>query len=170
MQFDGHLDTVHLPFVAPAVEGDRLTGSGSCDMKGGVAAAVEALRVLQELGGPARGSVLFTAHDLHEAPWGFGEQLDGLIADGYVGDAVLIPEPLRNRLPVIGRGAATWKVWIRRAGAPVHEVMRPAEEPSVIAAGADLVNRLNALERELCKRADPLAGAESVFVGQIHSG
>src|SRR5207253_9052280 len=61
LQFDGHLDTVHLPFVPPAVEGDRLTGSGSCDMKGGVAAAVEALRVLQELGEPARGSVLFTA-------------------------------------------------------------------------------------------------------------
>src|SRR6476661_1337408 len=38
LQFNGHLDTVHLPFVPPAVEGDRLTGSGSCDMKGGTAA------------------------------------------------------------------------------------------------------------------------------------
>jgi acetylornithine deacetylase/succinyl-diaminopimelate desuccinylase-like protein len=170
LQFDGHLDTVHLPFVPPRVEGDRLTGSGSCDMKSGVAAAVEALRVLQEMGGPVRGSVLFTAHDLHEAPWGFGQQLDGLIADGYLGDAVLIPEPMRNRLPVVGRGAATWKVTIRRAGPPVHEVVRPPEEPSVIVAGAELVKRLIALEEELQERSDPVAGSESVFVGQIHGG
>jgi hypothetical protein len=25
------------------------------------------------------GSVLLTAHDLHEAPWGLGQQLNGLI-------------------------------------------------------------------------------------------
>src|SRR5262245_39808900 len=44
LQFDGHLDTVHLPFVAPHVEDGVLTGSGASDMKGGVAASVEALR------------------------------------------------------------------------------------------------------------------------------
>src|SRR5947208_9155532 len=32
LQFNGHLDTVHLPFVPPAVDGNRLTGSGSSDM------------------------------------------------------------------------------------------------------------------------------------------
>src|SRR5207247_719662 len=50
LQFDGHLDTVHLPFVPPAVDGDNVRGSGACDMKGGVAAAVEALRVLRDTG------------------------------------------------------------------------------------------------------------------------
>jgi acetylornithine deacetylase/succinyl-diaminopimelate desuccinylase-like protein len=170
LQFDGHVDTVHLPFVPPAIEGTRLTGSGASDMKGGVAAAVEALRVLRDTGALTAGSVLFTAHDLHEAPWGFGQQLDQMIRDGIVGDAVLLPEPLCDKVPVAGRGAATWKVMIRRQGAPVHEVMRPATEPNVLAAGAELVTRLMRLNERLGTKQHPLAGCETVFVGQIHSG
>src|SRR5579863_5101828 len=111
LQFNGHLDTVHLPFVAPEVQGDSITGSGSCDMKGGTAAAVEALRVLRESRALTCGSVLFTAHDLHEAPWGDGRQLEALIREGYVGDAVLIPEYLNAVVPVVGRGLATWKIF-----------------------------------------------------------
>jgi acetylornithine deacetylase/succinyl-diaminopimelate desuccinylase-like protein len=126
--------------------------------------------VLRDTGALTAGAVLLTAHDLHEAPWGLGEQLDQLIRDGCAGDAVLIPEPLTDFLPVVGRGAATWKVTIRRAGPPVHEVMRPSDEPSVIAAGAELVGRLGALQEQLAGRSDPHAGSESVFIGQIHSG
>ncbi len=48
LQFDGHLDTVHLPFIPPNVEGARITGSGSSDMKAGIAAAVEAVRALRD--------------------------------------------------------------------------------------------------------------------------
>jgi acetylornithine deacetylase/succinyl-diaminopimelate desuccinylase-like protein len=170
LQFNGHLDTVHLPFVPPQVDADRITGSGASDMKAGIAAAVEALRVLRDTGSLLSGSVLLTAHDLHESPWGDGRQLNQLIAGGYVGDAVLLPEYLNDCLPVIGRGGLTWKVTIRRPGPPVHEVMRPTNEPDVIAVGAELVARLGRLGRQLSLKRDPLAGSESVFVGQIHSG
>jgi acetylornithine deacetylase/succinyl-diaminopimelate desuccinylase-like protein len=169
LQFNGHLDTVHLPFIAPQVADGKITGSGSSDMKAGVAAAIEALRVLRETNLMPGGSILVTAHDLHESPWGDGSQLDRLIAEGHVGDAVLLPEYLHDRLPVIGRGGLTWRATIRRPGPPVHEVMRPAE-PSVIAAGAELIRRLVALEPTIAAKSDPVAGSESLFIGQVHSG
>src|SRR5262245_37993098 len=58
LQFDGHLDTVHLPFVPPGLDDGRITGSGASDMKGGIAAAVEAIRALRESGALSAGSVL----------------------------------------------------------------------------------------------------------------
>jgi succinyl-diaminopimelate desuccinylase len=170
LQFNGHLDTVHLPFVPPETKNGLMTGSGASDMKGGLAAAVEAVRALRDSGGLTAGSVLLTAHDLHEAPWGDGRQLDQLIRDGLHGDAILLPEPLRDVLPIAGRGSATWKVTIRREGPPVHEVMRPRDEPSVIAAGAELVARLGQLELELTAWPHPVCGAASVFIGQLHGG
>jgi acetylornithine deacetylase/succinyl-diaminopimelate desuccinylase-like protein len=170
LQFDGHLDTVHLPFVPPRIEHGIIRGSGAADMKGGTAAAVEALRVLRDAGALAAGSILFSAHDLHEAPWGDGRQLDQLIREGYVGDSVLLPEPMCNVLPVAGRGCATWKARIRRPGPPVHEVMRPRDEPSVIATGAELIASLSRLGDRLAADSHPVCGASSIFVGQIHSG
>jgi acetylornithine deacetylase/succinyl-diaminopimelate desuccinylase-like protein len=170
IQFNGHLDTVHLPFVGPKIEGHRLTGSGSADMKAGVAAAVEALRALRDTGLLTAGEVLLTAHDLHESPWGDGSQLDRLIDQGYVGHAVLIPEYLRDVLAVVGRGQATFQVRLSRPGPPVHEVMRPLDQPSVIAAGAELVRRFAQWNEELSSKELPYAGSASVFIGQFHSG
>ncbi|APW63151.1 M20 family metallopeptidase [Paludisphaera borealis] len=170
LQFNGHLDTVHLPFVPARVEDDLLRGSGASDMKGGVAAAVEALRMLRDSKALTAGSILLTAHDLHEAPWGDGRQLDRLIREGIVGDAVLLPEPLSDVLPTDGRGCATWKVRISRTGPPVHEVMRPMDEPSVIAAGAELVARLKRWDAKLAEIVHSICGSASVFIGQIHSG
>ena len=128
IQFNGHLDTVHLPFVPFGDDGKQITGSGASDMKGGLAAAVEALLSARDAGVLEAGGILLTAHDLHEAPWGFGKQFDRLLSDGIVGDAVLIPEPLSGHLPIAGRGQAWWKLAIRREGLPVHEVMRPQQE------------------------------------------
>ncbi|MCZ6634670.1 MAG: M20/M25/M40 family metallo-hydrolase, partial [bacterium] len=139
LQFDGHLDTVHLPFVPPRVEDGVLYGSGASDMKGGVAALVEALRVLRETDVLEGGRVLLTAHDHHEGPWGDKRQVKGLIEAGFVGDAVMMPEYLADRLPLAGRGMAIFDVKIQRDGNAVHAVLRPEGLPDVLGTGADLV-------------------------------
>lgn len=170
LQFDGHLDTVHLPFVPPKVADGQLYGSGASDMKGGIAAFVEALRALRDAGALTKGAVLLTAHDHHEAPWGDRRQLLALIREGFVGDGVLLPEYLGDALPIAGRGLAVFSVEIERDGAPVHEVLRPAGLPDVVAAGAEVVSRLNALNALMRTRTAPYVGSDSLFIGRIEGG
>lgn len=170
LQLSGHLDTVHLPFVPPRVDGKSLYGSGSADMKGGIAINVETLRVLRETDLLAGGAILFTAYDLHERPWGDGRQLEGVIGEGFVGDAALIPEYLCDRIGVAGRGQIAFEVVIKRDGEKVHEVLRPSGTPDVIGAGAEVVLRLKRLLPELEKKTHPHAGSDSIFIGMLKSG
>lgn len=170
LQFDGHLDTVHLPFVPPRVEDGIFYGSGSSDMKGGIAAFVEALRALRETDSLPGGGILLTAHDHHEGPWGDRRQVYAFIREGIVGDAVLLPEYLADRLPVAGRGMAIFEVRITRDGEPVHEVLRPANTPDVVRAGAELINRLHRLNEYLKTITAPYVGHDSTFVGRIQAG
>ena len=170
LQFYGHLDTVHLPFVPPRVEEGRLYGSGCSDMKGGIAAFVEALRVLRDTDALKGGGILLTAHDHHEGPWGDRRQLRALIEGGYKGDAVLLPEYLADRLPLAGRGMAIFEITYNRDGEPVHEVLRDPETPDVLGAGAELVRSFQEMDQELERITDAYAGRDSVFVGQFSSG
>lgn len=170
LQFDGHLDTVHLPFAPPRFEQGVLHGSGASDMKGGIAAFVEALRVLQETGALSEGGILLTAHDHHEGPWGDGRQLRALIDAGYTGDGVLLPEYLGDRLALAGRGAGIFEVTISREEPPVHEVLRPEGLPDVMGAGVELASRFARWQPELEQQRDPYSGHDSVFIGKFHAG
>lgn len=170
LQFDGHLDTVHLPYQPPEVDGGVLKGSGAADMKAGLASAVEALRAVRDAGGLSAGGLLLTAHDLHEAPWGYGEQLTEMINAGVAGDAVMLPEYEGAELPIAGRGIAVVSVTVHRAGEPMHEVLGGAEQSDVIAAGAEMVLALKELAADLRAEGENLAGRASVFIGTIAGG
>ncbi len=175
LQFDGHLDTVHLPFRASQLHdrggGSVLTGSGAADMKGGIAAVVEALRALRDVGVPTAGSVLLTAHEHHEGPVGDGRQVAALARAGIHGDAVLLPEYQATPLPLRGRGAAIVNLVLRRSGEPIHEALRTGELPDVVAAGAELVLELTALGRRLrAESGASRAESDSLFVGRCAAG
>jgi acetylornithine deacetylase/succinyl-diaminopimelate desuccinylase-like protein len=170
LQFDGHLDTVHLPFVPPRIENGILYGSGASDMKGGIAAFVEALRVLRDTDSLTGGGILLTAHDHHEGPWGDRRQVHAFIREGYTGNAVLLPEYLADRLPMAGRGMVIFEVRIKRDGEPIHEVLRPDDLPDVVKIGAELVMRLHARHEQIKNTSAPYAGHDSVFIGRIQAG
>ncbi|MFA6107616.1 MAG: M20/M25/M40 family metallo-hydrolase [Candidatus Latescibacterota bacterium] len=170
LQIDGHLDTVHLPFVPARMVDGIIHGSGAADMKGGVAAEVEAVSVLRDADLLPAGGVLLTAHDHHEGPWGDKRQLQALIREGYRGDGVLLPEYLADRLPVAGRGLAIFSIRVWRDGEPMHEVLGPAGIPDVLATGADLVTRFRELNRGLVALRVEHAGSDSIFLGQLQCG
>ena len=158
-----------MPFVEPSVTEGVLRGSGASDMKGGIAAFVEAMCVLRETDSLNAGSILMTAHDHHEGPWGDKRQLRALIRDGYVGDAVMLPEYLAGVLPLRGRGMGIFRIRVSRPGDPIHEVLRPSDLPNVVAAAARITDRLYELAEDL-KAASPGPGIETVFVGHLEAG
>jgi len=131
---------------------------------------VEALRAIRHTKLLQEGSILLTAHDHHEGPWGDRRQVKALVEAGYVGDAVMLPEYLADRLPVAGRGMGIFEITIRRQGDPVHEVLRPADLPDVLTTGAELAVQLKTRNQQLTQVTHPYAGHDSVFVGQLQAG
>lgn len=95
---NGHIDTVSLeadkPWIShplsPEERGGLLYGRGTCDMKGGLAAALGALRALRECGARLRGDVIFESVVDEE---GGGNGTLACCAKGYAAAAAVIPEP-----------------------------------------------------------------------------
>lgn len=124
---NAHMDTVengdpglwtHGP-LSGAVEDGRLYGRGSCDMKGGLATFVAALRALGELGIELRGDVTVAA-TVGEEDGGVGAL--ATILEGYRGDAALISEPTRLALVPAQAGSIVFR--LRITGSAVHAAVR----------------------------------------------
>ncbi|MCC2669933.1 MAG: deacylase [Armatimonadetes bacterium] len=168
---NGHLDTVPIPH-APAERRDgRVYGRGTIDMKGPIAAAVEALRAAREAELELAGDVLLVAHGLHEAPGGHAEDLIAALQEGAVtGDAAVVLEVGADALPVAGLGSGIYRAHFRRAEDVTHELMTPAGTPHPALAAAEAVLALQAYRERLAAVELEYIGPESVFIGQVHSG
>ena len=170
LQFDGHLDTIPAEHTPPCYREGIVHGRGASDMKNGLAAMAEAARVLLDAGAPLRGSLLLTAHGLHEAPTGRGEGLSALVREGIHGDMAIVTEGHIPNLPVIGFGQSTFEIVIERDGEIVHELHAEPGTPHPILVGHEIVSRLQAMAAELAQTHIPLLGPETTFVGLFQSG
>ncbi|MGI8492871.1 MAG: M20 family metallopeptidase [Acidimicrobiales bacterium] len=171
LMINGHLDVVparpddwsRSPFE-PAVVDGRLYGRGSADMKGGIAAAICALEVLERAGRPPGCDVVFHLVADEEVGGRLGTKalLDaGLI----VGDACLIPEPTGMQLCIAERGL--YQGHVRVHGVPGHG-SRPREGVSAIEHAARLVLALHGAD--FGGETHPLLGQPSANVGTIEGG
>lgn len=169
---NGHLDTVPIPH-APAERRDgRVYGRGALDMKGPVAAGVEALRAARAAGLRFAGDVILAAHGLHEAPGGHAEDLTAALRSGALrGDAALVLEAAHDALPLAGLGSGIYRARFHRPGEVTHELRTPPGTPNPLFAAAAAALALREENARLAREAQvEFVGAESVAVAQVHGG
>lgn len=123
---NGHVDVVP-PGDLSCWQEDPLSGSyrngkiygrGALDMKGGLAAGIAAIKVLQEIGFENHGDIFFTSV--------CGEETGGcgafaLVEEGLKADACLILEPTNLRICHMQSGCHTFKVIVQ--GRSIHACM-----------------------------------------------
>ena len=99
------------PAFAPDIRAGRVFGRGACDMKGGLVAALAAIRAVSDAVGPSglAGEVVLVGVPSEEDG---GAGTFAAIRAGYVGDAAVIPEPTRLEIVTVAAGAITFRLTV----------------------------------------------------------
>ena len=148
LMFCGHVDTVGVdgmdaPFT-PEIRSGRLYGRGSQDMKGGVAAMIDAARVAGEQG-LARGRLIVAAVvDEEFASIG----ADALVKD-WSADGAVVTEPTDLQVGIGHKGFA-W-IDVETLGRAAHG-SRPRDGRDAIMRMGRVLQRLESLDRQLQAR------------------
>ena len=183
VHFNGHTDIVALgegwtkdPFGAD-IEGDRIYGRGSCDMKGGLAAAIIAAEAFIEICPDFAGAIEISG-TADEETGGFGG-VAWLAEKGYFSpnrvDHVIIPEPLnKDRICLGHRGV--WWAEIETKGHIAHGSMPFLGDCAVRHMGAVLAEMEEKLFPALGMRqtampvVPPPARQSTLNINAIHGG
>lgn len=171
--FLGHTDVVPpgeaadwstAPYAATLAEG-RITGRGSADMKGGLAAVLLAMAAVRETAVVPSGPVRLDAL-CDEEQNGLGiRRLVEQPAPDLLG--CVVAEPTDLTTVVAARGASYLHVEVR--GVAAH-AGRPQDGRNAISGAALVVADLDRWHTELATRAHPLVGPPTVNVGVIAGG
>ena len=92
----------------PVVKDGRLYGRGSCDQKGGLAAAFWAVKILKELGFEPKGDIIFESVVDEEFAGGNGALASRL--KGYNADFAILTEPTKRNIYTGSIGAFLGKI------------------------------------------------------------
>jgi acetylornithine deacetylase len=167
LMFCGHVDTVGVegmsaPFV-PDIRSGRLYGRGSQDMKGGVAAMLDAARQVAESGLDKGRLIVAAVVDEEYASIG----ADTLVSQ-WTADAAVVTEPTDLQVGVGHKGFA-W-IEIETRGRAAHG-SRPKDGRDAIMRMGRVLQRLEALDRHLQSRpSHPVMGTGSLHASIVHGG
>jgi acetylornithine deacetylase len=138
----GDLATWHADPWSGRMEGDRLYGRGACDMKGGVASILAAVKALHDAGlAQHLGGEILVASVPSEEDGGQG--MLAAIRAGVTGDMAVITEPTGLDVVIAHAGAITFKLTV--PGRAAHASVR-REGVSALAKLEVLVRALEADE------------------------
>ena len=169
--FTGHIDTVPLGATewkrdafGASLEGGKLYGRGSSDMKSGVAAfVVAALRMKEQLKNGPGATLVITADE--ECGCGGAAHLvkQGTLL-GEVG-ALVIGEPTAN-YPLVGHKGAMW-LDVATRGITAHGSM-PERGDNAIYKAAAAIEKLR--QYDFAVASHGLMGSPTLNVGTVHGG
>ena len=185
LMINGHTDVVppgdldswrvdpFTPYTAVIDGRECMVGRGACDMKGGLVAAWEALRMIDESGTSLRGDVvLCPVSGEEDGGLGTYAAIDHLITRGGLHvDACIVPEPTDLDLVPANGGALTFR--LRVNGSAIH-ASRRAEGVSAIEKFVPILDALTALETRRNASVDPLMQrwkiAYPLSIGTVSAG
>lgn len=169
--FTGHIDTVPLGSAAwkadafgASLEGGKLYGRGSSDMKSGVAAfVVAAVRMAEQLKNGLGVTLVITADE----ECGCGGAAYMVKQGNLLGEvgALVIGEPTAN-YPLVGHKGAFW-LDVKTRGITAHGSM-PEQGDNAIYKAAAAIGKLRDFDFET--PAHELMGAPTLNVGTVHGG
>ena len=167
---NGHLDTVPIPHDVPRVDGETIYGRGTADMKGALACAAEAARLVAERNA-FPGELVIVATGLHESPLGRGQDLNWLLNEsGFTADYAVVGELGGPSLPVAHVGCATFEVTIGREGMVTHELKTAAGTPNPNLVAARVIEAIRRRNEELATVDHEWVGPDTYFLGEVHGG
>ena len=165
---NGHTDVVpaeesrwkHPPFE-PVLSNGRIYGRGSCDMKGGLASMIFALKILYEEEIEMNNDLLFTA-TVEEETGGLNGA--GSIVEGLNGKMCVIAEPTDLKICIGHKGSTIYRVTVE--GRSAHGSMPHLGKNAIYYAS----KMITALEESKFDKRDEFLGKPTINVGKIEGG
>lgn len=171
LYFSGHFDTVppgnvswRHPIFNGDIEGNRMYGRGTTDMKSGVAAMITAIECLAKADVKLNGNIRFIGS--------VGEEVDcfgakRIVEKGQIDDAtaIVIGEPTGNNVKIAHKGVLWLKVSV--FGKTAHGSM-PSLGVNAILGMNEFINALR--DYSIQYETDAILGESTLNIGMIHGG